>query len=319
MIVVLTGADDSHVAFVQRHLAEPMVRINPGDIVSGQGMTYRLVGDTFTVEINGKPLRDVSAVWYRRPTNVELHELALPEHLREYAHRAIALFGRYMEARFADSLWLPGGHAQQYAEDKTRQLELASRLGFTVPATIVSASAQDVAAFMRQHDDVITKPIGGGYYRHDNKAYGFYTSRVPQDVDLSGLHLAPAMFQQAVPAAYDIRVTVVGSQVFAAAISTTGENDIPSHVRDWRAHASLANRTITAHDLPRDIADRCIAHVRELGLRYGAIDLVLDPKGTYWFLENNPNGQWAFVELATGQPIGKAVADLLMNGNKEYK
>jgi hypothetical protein len=46
-------------------------------------------------------------------------------------------------------------------------------------------------------------------------------------------------------------------------------------------------------------------------LEFGAIDLVLDKKGEIWFLENNANGQWAFVEEATGQPIGKAMADLL--------
>lgn len=28
-------------------------------------------------------------------------------------------------------------------------------------------------------------------------------------------------------------------------------------------------------------------------------------------LEINPNGQWAFIEEATGQPIGKAIAGFL--------
>jgi len=48
-----------------------------------------------------------------------------------------------------------------------------------------------------------------------------------------------------------------------------------------------------------------------LGLTFSAIDFVVDSKGVYWFLENNPNGQWAFVEQETGQQMGKALAELL--------
>jgi hypothetical protein len=42
---------------------------------------------------------------------------------------------------------------------------------------------------------------------------------------------------------------------------------------------------------------------------------VLDKKGEIWFLEINPNGQWAFVEEVTGQPMGKALADLLQGAS----
>lgn len=70
--------------------------------------------------------------------------------------------------------------------------------------------------------------------------------------------------------------------------------------------------TITeAHDFPADLAEKCVRLLKELGLGFGAIDMLVDSAGEYWFLENDPNGQWAYVEQATGQPIGKAIADLL--------
>jgi glutathione synthase/RimK-type ligase-like ATP-grasp enzyme len=50
---------------------------------------------------------------------------------------------------------------------------------------------------------------------------------------------------------------------------------------------------------------------REMGLAFGAIDMIRDADDSYWFLENNPNGQWAYVEHATGQPIGHAIATML--------
>jgi glutathione synthase/RimK-type ligase-like ATP-grasp enzyme len=50
--------------------------------------------------------------------------------------------------------------------------------------------------------------------------------------------------------------------------------------------------------------------IKHLGLRFGAFDFVLDHSMNYWFLEVNPNGQWAFIERETGIPISKAIADL---------
>ncbi len=67
-------------------------------------------------------------------------------------------------------------------------------------------------------------------------------------------------------------------------------------------------------DLSDETRLRCIEYVKVLGLQYSAIDLALDEDGKYWFLEVNPNGQWAFVELATVLQISKAIAELLSSG-----
>ena len=48
-----------------------------------------------------------------------------------------------------------------------------------------------------------------------------------------------------------------------------------------------------------------------LNLRYGAIDFICDQQGELWFLEINPNGQWAWIENLTGYPIAAAIADEL--------
>lgn len=47
------------------------------------------------------------------------------------------------------------------------------------------------------------------------------------------------------------------------------------------------------------------------GLRFGALDFLLTPEVAWVFLEVNPNGQWAFIEQATGLPIAAAIADAL--------
>jgi glutathione synthase/RimK-type ligase-like ATP-grasp enzyme len=66
------------------------------------------------------------------------------------------------------------------------------------------------------------------------------------------------------------------------------------------------------HELPAEVARRCVALTRALGLAYGAIDLVLTPEGRYVFLEINPAGQYLWIEEETGLPISEAICDWLV-------
>ncbi len=51
--------------------------------------------------------------------------------------------------------------------------------------------------------------------------------------------------------------------------------------------------------------------MQQLRLRFGALDFVVGPDGAWTFLEINPNGQWAWLQDATGLPIAAAIADAL--------
>jgi hypothetical protein len=52
--------------------------------------------------------------------------------------------------------------------------------------------------------------------------------------------------------------------------------------------------------------------MRRLGLRYGALDFIVDRDGTAFFLENNPGGQFLFAEIHANLPISAAIADALI-------
>jgi D-alanine-D-alanine ligase-like ATP-grasp enzyme len=45
--------------------------------------------------------------------------------------------------------------------------------------------------------------------------------------------------------------------------------------------------------------------------RFAALDFIVTPEDQWTFLEANPNGQWAWIEDATGQPIAEAIAAAL--------
>jgi glutathione synthase/RimK-type ligase-like ATP-grasp enzyme len=119
--------------------------------------------------------------------------------------------------------------------------------------------------------------------------------------------VSPHLFQAQIFKAADVRVTIVDERVFACRILSQTSEDTRVDFRRFR-------NFVPAHlliDLPSRLERALIALVQRLGLRYGAVDLVEDVEGSYWFLEVNPNGQWGWIEQLTGAPISSVLADAL--------
>lgn len=113
------------------------------------------------------------------------------------------------------------------------------------------------------------------------------------------------LFQQWVPKDYEVRLTVVDDQFFAARIDARS----PAAETDWRADYHALD--YTAIETPEFVRTRVSELLHRLGLRFGALDFVVSPDGQWWFLECNPNGQWAWIETETAMPIAAAIADAL--------
>ena len=70
--------------------------------------------------------------------------------------------------------------------------------------------------------------------------------------------------------------------------------------------------SIEAHTKLRPlIVERCVQLIKSLGLKYGAIDFVIDNSDNVVFLEVNPTGDWYWIEQKTGLPITTAMAGLI--------
>jgi hypothetical protein len=149
---------------------------------------------------------------------------------------------------------------------------------------------------------VLYKPLASGHVA-DNRI--IYSSVVdPAAVDES-VAITAHLFQQRVPKAYELRVTVVDGNVFTARIDALTEK---ARI-DWRA--DYHNLRYSAAELPEPVVAMVRRFMRLRRLRFAAMDFVVTPGGEHVFLEANPNGQWAWIEDETGLPIAAAVADAL--------
>jgi len=92
--------------------------------------------------------------------------------------------------------------------------------------------------------------------------------------------------------------------VFAARLTTHKEEAKIDIRRDLTCD-------IEPYDLPRHIDDKIRRLMSRLQLRFGAIDMRMNPRGEFYFLEINPIGQYLHIEVMTHQPITSSLAALL--------
>ncbi len=202
-----------------------------------------------------------------------------------------------------DAFWVNDPGRDHVAHRKAFQLRVAQDVGLEIPDTLISNCPSAVQEF------VGTKGIGRVIYKAFSATeQEWRETRLLRDDELGlidNVRYAPVIFQEYIEAEADLRITVVGDQIFAAAI----HSQETAYKVDFRIDITSAR--IEPARLPPDI-EECLRHLmRRLGLVYGAIDMRRTPEGRHVFLEINPAGQWLFVEQHTEQPVTAALAQLL--------
>lgn len=319
MILILSSSEDEHVPLVTHELdlrGEPYLVFDPGSFPEDASVNFQLDRDggvrrDLTFHGTLYDLTEVTAVWHRRPNAPLPHA-----DLQEPTIRAfVDLTSRHFLDGLWDSLnclWLPAKPViDRAAHNKLRQLLLASELGFSLPSTLITNSPSEFLEFYSDHPaGIVSKALIQRPLTLDGEEIpAIYTRPVNRrdSMRFASVKRAPVIFQESIPKDLEIRATVIGGQVFTAAIHSQEQR---STLHDWR-HYHDERVKYESHELPTEVEALLLSLVQSLGLCFGAIDLILTPSGEYIFLEINPNGQWGFVEHFTGLPLASAMADLL--------
>lgn len=251
--------------------------------------------------------RFIKSAYFRRPGLIEVQE---SPNIDASAYRrtewTYMLRSLYLEL---GKKWFSHPNSILLGENKPGQLSLAKIIGFNVPEYVITNSLKNLEKIFAE-GPVIAKPLSHNLLDGGKKERVIFTVDTDSldEVGAKNLELAPVIFQRRILKKYDLRVTVIGSTVFAVRIDSQTRNETKT---DWRAggHDLLEHAII---ELPSEINRQCIQLLKEMNIRYGAIDLIEDIEGKFWFLECNPNGQWAWIENVTGAPISSAIVDALI-------
>ncbi len=305
MILIITHKTDFTADFVinklnQRNIAYK--RLNCEDILS-ESFSFKF---NETQQYSLLEENNYTSVWFRRTKLTELTDVSEEEGL--YVLNEVDSFLKNIFSTLS-AKWLSKPNSIYQAENKFLQLKIAQEIGFLIPKTIVTNSKLELKKFYEENNkDIIIKPLSQTRIQQKENLSFIFTNKVPDNLinEIEDYVLTPCIFQENVLKSYEIRVTVVGDKLFASAVSSQDDKETKI---DWRRK----KLEFTEIKLPSDLEALCFLLLNKLNPDFGAFDLIKTTEWKYIFLEINPNGQWAWIEMQTGQNISNAIIDFLQN------
>ncbi|MFY9826294.1 MAG: hypothetical protein WAM82_33330 [Thermoanaerobaculia bacterium] len=257
-------------------------------------------------------------VWNRRGVfHAPLQDLHAAD--RAFAREeARAHYRAALELLAQQGLWINPPSAKRLANMKPLQQQAAMRLGLRTAETLYSNDPAEIRAFLaRAGGSCIYKANTqkGFWIREDGVFETLYTSVIDasQLTEDEVLRMTPGIFQPVIPKKHEIRVTVMGDRLFAARLlsqeTATGRVDFRQSYAELKAERE---------ELPEPLATQLVRLTRELGLVYGAIDLIVTPDDEVVFLEINESGQFLWIEAYAGVPVLDAFCELLLQGRRDF-
>ncbi len=311
-ILFISRNDDQHVPQVLdavEALGHEVIYLKTNELLSAQ-YSWQLTKGVSTFHLNGLPIKDTQAVWLRRP------DLLLEEQdgaTREYLQIELGqLIDTVCNAVPSGAHWISHPHTLSRARDKLAQLVVAQNLGIRTPATLMSTDEEDIVQFFKEHKEgvvakalraqVVSDPASGA--SHMIRTRGINQNEAVEN-SATG---TPLVLQQHIHGSREIRVVIMGSEVFAFSIKPqTNSEEYWDDIKDL----ALSQLTVTPCSLPNWLDSKLTDLVQGFGLEFSSLDLIEDQDGELYFIDLNPNGQWMWLDYLTEIDLVSPFAKLL--------
>ncbi len=264
------------------------------------------------LEYNGQSIstEQVQAVWMRRIWEPEFNQELDPQYQQACTKESKATLEGFWDS-LRTARWVDDLACINAAQNKQRQLRVASEVGFVIPRTLITNKAESAREFFQQVEGkMVSKLLTSLSRSMEYTSFFVYTNIVkPEDLqDAESLRYCPMVFQAQIPKQQELRVVYVNGNVFVGALNASvyGESTV-----DWR-RPGVEVGAWEHHQLPEELVSRLKTLMGKFGLLYGALDFILTPSGEYVFLEVNPLGEWGMLEKELDLPISNAIADTLL-------
>jgi len=264
----------------------------------------------FTIKGQEYEKEQIGAVWLRKIWEPR-QDLEMEQKYREASVKESVAVRTAFFKSFENVPWLDTIPAIQKASDKYYQLRVAQSVGLKIPKTIISNDPSAVKRFYNAlKGEMVAKlhtPLSFGMKTDDFFLYTTKISREDLD-DLDMLAYCPMIFQELIPKAYELRIAYIDGHCFTGRLNT-------ADVMDWRKSDPELVKW-QSYEITKELQHQLTLLMNEIGLSFGAIDLIRQTDGQYVFLEVNPIGEWGMLEKELNLPISKFIAEGLINRMK---
>lgn len=301
-VVVVAEKGDFHAEAVsavlrKEHGIDP-VQVSTAAFPGTSG-SFSLTSGPCNSELAGRDLSNTRAVWWRRSPPCEVPQGVNRSHNQ---YRQAECDGFIQGLLWAvPALWVNDPGAERVASRKLVQLRAAKNAGLAVPDTLVTNDPIRATAFIHGRG-------GRTVYKRTGTSHSeFSETRLvgAEDLErLESIRASPTTFQEYVEADADLRVVwVAGESVTVRIDSQSGAGWLDSRLDN--------SVTFTSCQLPAEVDAALNRCMNSLGLLFGVVDLRVGVDGVTYFLEVNPEGQFAYLEFKSGAPMFSTLARLL--------
>lgn len=221
-----------------------------------------------------------------------------------------------LELNLKDKNSYVGSYQKEVENYKITHLLNAKKVGLRIPRTLVTNSKDELTEFYEKYHAVISKDLR--YSVNIVDQHTMYSSIGTFDVTQAmlntlGDYFAPCLVQERVDKKVEIRVFVFKKKFFSMAIFS--QND-PQTSLDYRNYNTQKPNRVSPFQLPKKVKKKVLDFMSISNLDTGSIDLILNQKNEFIFLEVNPQGQIDWLSKHCNYYIEKYIAEELANEKK---
>lgn len=239
---------------------------------------------------------DAYSIYYRKPMLPDLSSYDSQYHLM-IQRDIISVINGIADSFSGKVLTKPS--ILRKIENKVYQLVYAEKNGWNIPQSYIGNNSNDCSEYEKNAS--IIKPLTTGK-TYGRNGWELYQTNMFRSID-EDISITPVYLQSYIPKQFEVRVTIVGKQVYPVRIDT--KNRV-----DWRA--DYPNHRYTQIICPHDVIKKCYQMMKDFSLTFGAFDFIVTPEDKWIFLEVNPNGQWLWLEQNLGLAISKKIVEYLV-------
>lgn len=307
-VLIISNTGDVHtdllVAASQR-AGLPCFRLNTDHFRRRGFLVWELIDGNAVMSIDGHScnLAEIGLVIYRRPVRAYDTVAGIPPWQNKVLDMEWKAIELAMSTVVTGTVVNPV-NSSAHARNKLIQLQLALSCGLRVPRTLVTTSLESLRSFLSQ-GDCITKGIDASYVFDGEHVRSGFTKKVGL-ADINGYDTTgcPTLLQEAIRPVAVWRIVTAGDQVFGVRYTGSSLEDQP----DSRLiHEQLTGEQAT---VPGDPRKGITALCRQLGIAFASSDFIEDEKGHLYFVDLNPDGQWAWLQDEFGVQIADAIIEL---------
>ncbi len=275
-------------------------------------ISFELNDEIDSLQINQKRVFNNEKIWNRRGkiNSLPKKELSATPFYK-YLKKEEDSFIKSLELHLKNHGSFTGSHLKEVENYKINHLLHAKKVGLKIPKTLVTNCKEELLKFYDTYRPIISKDLRYSVNIFDNDTYygSIGTFEVtPKMLNTLGDFFAPCFVQEQIDKKLEVRVFVFKRKIFSMAIFS--QNNTKTRV-DFRNYDTERPNRVSPFQLPNEVEIQILDFMALSNLDTGSIDLILNQKNEFVFLEVNPQGQIDWLSKNCNYYIEKYIAEEL--------